>query len=136
MPEHAKVETGPPGCLQRGQCDKPSQCLASVVHPAELFETWGLRASTENRAALDAVNRQYPEGPLQDGSRHAGRSRRQIDAPPQGVAAIEPGLLVDIEVRDLERDDLEAVLDTVLRAERARRRVAHVVHDGVAAALG
>src|SRR5204863_108975 len=50
--------------------------------------------------------------------------------------AVGPAALVDVEVRHLERDDLAVLLDAVLGAERARRRIAHVVLDRIPAARG
>src|SRR3954471_625542 len=68
--------------------------------------------------------------------RRAGSLLGQVDAPPQGGATVQPRLFVDHEVRNFERDDLAVLLDPVLCAERAGRRVAHVTLDGIAAALG
>jgi hypothetical protein len=48
-----------------------------------------------------------------------GWSIREIDAPAQGGATLEPAALVGDQIGTLEGDDLEAALDAVLGAERA-----------------
>src|SRR5207248_2982366 len=60
----------------------------------------------------------------------------KIDGPAQRAAAFDPALLVDQQVRRLERDDLEPALDAVLRADRAGAGVAHVALGWIAAAFG
>ena len=76
------------GCT-RAQCDKSSQPLARPLGATGPGET--IRNQSPNQAPIRPPNQ-------------AGRSTHQRSA----VAAVEPGLLVDIEVRDLQGDDLQA----------------------------